>query len=55
VAARVNPATGLRDNQPGDGPTEFFLQESLPPEDDAGAAGGDRRRAKPDERDDQLY
>jgi membrane carboxypeptidase/penicillin-binding protein len=55
IAARVNPATGLRDTQPGDGPAEFFLQENLPPEEDAGATAGDRRRAKPDERDDQLY
>jgi penicillin-binding protein 1A len=55
VAARVNPSTGLRDTQPGEGPAEFFLQENLPAEDDVGALPTDRRRAKPDERDDQLY
>ncbi|MBI1394590.1 MAG: PBP1A family penicillin-binding protein [Betaproteobacteria bacterium] len=55
VAAAINPATGLRDDRAPDRVLEFFYQEALPREEDAGGVGSERRRATPDEIDDQLY
>lgn len=55
VSASINPDTGLRDEQAANARTEYYYQENVPAEDENAAPTPERRKAKPDELDDQIY
>lgn len=54
IGAAINPDTGLRNERATNRVQEYFLQENVPGEEEAGSADGSRK-PQTDDVDDQLY